>query len=256
MVGIVRKRSRRLPRKPGYTGLSPVQPQQQGQRGAYKAPTPTSRESIRRGPAQEEQNTGGLLGNALAGKQAVDTIGGMYEGGKDLREGFSGLSKAYDKTADYLGDTWSNSMLGDATSGMSLPSMPSFDMSMPDFFSGGGSAMSSAPLPSDFSMVDGSIRSLGGDAVGANSSFAGGDMGGLLDGSEGMGSLGGDPTTGLQGSGGFAQAMPYANIAFDAFQGKSNLTGNVAGDTALRAGLAYGTGGLSEGAIALWEMFS
>ena len=159
MVGIVRKRSRRLPRKVGYTGLTTVQPQQQGQRGAYRPPTPTSRESIRRGPAQEEQNTGGLLGNALAGKQAVDTIGGMYEGGKDLREGFSGLGKAYDKTTDYLGDAWNNSMLGDATSQLSMPSMP-------DFLSGSATQASSIPLPTDFSMVDGTITSLGGDVVG------------------------------------------------------------------------------------------
>jgi hypothetical protein len=252
MVGIVRKRTRKLPKKVGYTGLT-AQPQPQRQRGGYKAPTATSRESIQRAPEQPEQNSGGLLGNALAGKQAVDSIGGMYESGKDLNEGFSGLSNAYDKASGYLGDTWNNSVLGDATSGLS---MPSFDMSMPDFFSGGGSAMSSAPVPSDFSMVNGSITSLGGDAVGANSAFAGGDMGGLLDGSEGMGSLGGDATTGLQGSGGFSQALPYANIALDAFQGKSNITGNVAGDTALRGALAYGSGGLSEGAIALWNMFA
>jgi len=247
MVGIVRKRSRRLPRKVGYTGLTTVQPQQQGQRGAYRPPTPTSRESIRRGPAQEEQNTGGLLGNALAGKQAVDTIGGMYEGGKDLREGFSGLGKAYDKTTDYLGDAWNNSMLGDATSQLSMPSMP-------DFLSGSATQASSIPLPTDFSMVDGTITSLGGDVVGANSAFAGGNASGLL--SDSTGAMADGATTGLQNSGAtLSQALPYLNIGKDLIMGSDKLTGNQWGDTALRGGLAYATGGLSELGYAVGDMF-
>lgn len=254
MVGIVRKKSRRTPRKVGYTGLTP-QAQPQGQRGGYKAPTPTSRESSTQNPVQPDQNSGmGFLGNALAGKEAVDSIGDMYEGGKELKEGFSGLGKAYDKTAGYLGNAWDNSMLGEATSGLS---MPDFDMSMPDFFSGGGGSANQAAnisFPTDFSSVNGSITSLGGDAVGLNSSFGGGEMSGLLDGSEGMGSLGGD-ATGLQGGTPIGDALPYLNIGKDLIMGTDNLTGDQYGDAALRTTAAYATGGLSELGYAVGGMF-
>lgn len=261
MVGIVRKKSRRLPKKVGYTGLTP-QAQPQGQRGGYKAPTPTSRESSTQNPVQPDQNSGmGFLGNALAGKEAVDGIGKMYEGGKDLKEGFSGLGKAYDKTKGYLGNAWDNSMLGEATSGLS---MPDFDMSMPDFFSGGGgSAMPGASVPSDFGIANGSHFSLGGEGVGLNSSFGGGEMSGLLDGSEGMGSLGGSEgmgslggdATGLQGGTPIGDALPYLNIGKDLIMGTDNLTGDQYGDAALRTTAAYATGGLSELGYAVGGMF-
>lgn len=258
MVGIVRKKSRRTPRKVGYTGLTP-QAQPQGQRGGYKAPTPTSRESSSQNPVQPDQNRGmGLLGNALAGKEAVDSIGNMYEGGKDLKEGFSGLGEAYDKTKGYLGNAWDNSMLGEATSGLSMPDfdMPNFDMSMPDFFSGGGggSAMSGASVPSDFGIANGSHFSLGGEAVGLNSGFGGGEMSGMLEGSEGMGSLGGD-ATGLQGGTPIGDALPYLNIGKDLIMGSDNLTGDQYGDAALRTTAAYATGGLSELGYGVGRMF-
>jgi len=242
MVARVRRKhklDRRTMPKP-YSGLM-QRPQQNRPRGAY--PQPTGATSVTTGP-QDEQNSGGLLSNAIAGKQAVDAVGGMYEGGQDLREGFSGLSNAYDKTTNYLGDSWNNSMLGDATSGLS----------MPDFFSGSASQGSSVPLPSDFGMADGTINSLGGEFVGADSSFIGGDAGGLLGDSTGAAADG--ATTGLQGSGAtLSQAMPYLNIGKDLIMGSDNLTGNQFGDAALRTGLAYGTGGLSELGYAVGGMF-
>jgi len=217
------------------TQLQSVPPQQQQQqRGAYRRPQPTGGVSTTQHP---EKN--GLLSSANEGKGFVDNISGMYKTGGDAREG---ISKGWDWTTDQ----WEGSALQGA--------MPDWGLS--DFFGGSASTASSLPLPSDFSMVDGTITSLGGDVVGANSSFAGGDMGGLLDGSEGMGSLGGDATTGLQSSGAsLGQALPYLNIGKDLVMGSDKLTGNQFGDAALRGGLAYATGGLSEIGYTVGDMF-
>ena len=253
MVGVARKKSRRMPKKVGYTGLS-TPPERQQQRGGYKAPQPSPRESVMQKNQPQQQQQGGLLGQAMAGKGAIDSIGGMYEDGKDLREGFNGLGKTYDKAADWVGNTWDGSPLGGATSGFS---MPSFDMSMPDFLGGGGSATQAAniPLPTDFSSAGGSITSLGGDAVGLNSSFGGGEMSGLMEGSEGMGALAdGGATTGLK-TPGIGEALPYLSIGVDLLSGTDNLTGNQFGDAALRTGAAYATGGLSEIGYAVGDMF-
>jgi len=278
MVGIVRKRTRKPIRKTGYTGLTAAPARQQQTRGAYRPPTPSSSESQKTGPAQPQPQQGGLLGQAMVGKGAIDSVGDMYEGGKSLREGFDGLGGAYDKTVDYLGDAWTGSPIGEATSGLSMPSfdIPSFDMpdmptiglSMPDFgmpdaLIGGGSTapVGLGSIPSDFSSVNGSITSLGGDAVGANSVYAGGDMGGLTSGSEGVGALGegAEATTGLKTAPGappgLGDALPYLNIGVDLLSGSDNLTGNQYGDAALRASAAYATGGLSELGYSIGGMF-
>jgi hypothetical protein len=226
----------------------PIQPSRP--RGAAGPPKgPPSSESVTKGLQQNQgSQTQGMLGGLLMGKGAVDNAKELYDTGVDAKKGFGMLG-------DWAGDKMDG--MSETFSGMSMPTMSSFDMSMPDFFSGSGSAMSSAPIPSDFSMVNGNITSLGGDVVGANSAFAGGDMGGLLEGSEGMGSLGGDATTGLQASGSsLGQAMPYLNIGKDLIMGSDDITGNQFGDAALRGGLAYATGGLSELGYSLYNMFS
>ena len=272
MVGIVRKKTRKPTKKVAYTGLSAA-PQRQQPRGAYKAPTPSSRESQKTGGQQpQQQQQGGLLGEAIVGQQAVTGLGDMYKGGQDLREGFGGLENVYDKTTEYLGNAWRGSPIGEATSGINLPSfdMPSFDMpdmssiglSMPEFgmsdaLSSGGSSAALGSMPSDFSSVNGSITSLGGDAVGnaAGSVYGGGEMSGLMEGSEGVSSaLGDGATTGLK-TPGIGEALPYLNIGVDLISGSDNLTGNAAGDAALRTTAAYATGGLSELGYAVGNMF-
>ena len=96
--------------------------------------------------------------------------------------------------------------------------------------------------------------SLGGDVVGANSAFAGGNASGLL--GDSTGAMADGASTGLQGSGAtLSQAMPYLNIGKDLIMGSDNLTGNQFGDAALRGGLAYATGGLSEIGYAVGDMF-
>ena len=232
------------------TQLQAVPQQQQQQRGAYRRPQPSGRVST---TEQPEQN--GLLASANEGKAYVDNISGMYQTGELAGKGI-------DKGMDWAKEAWDGSALQNAMPDMSVSdymptglSMPSFDMSMPDFLSGSATQASSIPLATDFSMVDGTINSLGGEFVGANSPFAGGDASGLLGDSTGA-MADGATTTGLQGSGAtLSQAMPYLNIGKDLIMGSDNLTGNQFGDAALRGGLAYATGGLSELGYAVGDMF-
>jgi len=213
--------------------LQAVPQQQQQQRGAYRRPQISGMVST---TEQPEKN--GLLSSANEGKGFVDNISGMYKTGGDAREGI-------DKGWGWATDQWEGSAMQGA--------MPDFGLS--DFFGGSASSVSSIPLPTDFSMVDGTITSLGGDLVGANSSFAGGNASGLLGDSTGA-MADGATTTGLQGSGAtLSQAMPYLNIGKDLIMGSDNLTGNQFGDAALRGGLAYATGGLSEIGYAVGDMF-
>ena len=243
-------RGLRRRQQPNPTGLQG--PIQQGQpRSSFRKPNPvaTSKQSVTTG-LPEQQGTG-IGGDLMGGVLAAKGIGDMYETGGKAREGFGKIGDAGGRAWDWLGDAWSGSPVGEATSGFQMPT-----------FFGDTPATQTTPmlapqqLPTDFSMVDGNITSLGGELVGADSTFAGGGTGEVFQGSEGMGSLGADPSSGsgLQGSGSLAKAMPYLNIGKALIMGDDAITGSSAGDAALRTGAAYLTGGLSELGYGLYRM--
>ena len=238
--------------KPNPTGLQG--PIQQGQpRSSFRPPT--RRESVTTG-LPEQQSTG-IGGDLMGGVLAAKGIGDMYTTGQEARKGLGGIGDAGQRAWDWLGDTWSGSPVGEVTSGFQMPTI------LGDTPATQTNPMLAPQLPTDFSMVDGNIVSLGGNPVGNNPlSVYGGDGAygagsEVMSGSEGMGSLGADPSSGsgLQGSGSLAKALPYLNIGKDLIMGDDAITGSAGGDAALRSALAWGTGGISEGILGLKRLF-
>ena len=114
------------------------------------------------------------------GKGAVDSAKEIYDTGVDANKGFGKLSDWASNKMDGIGETFS---------GMSMPTMPWESSTL--------TSAGSVPLPSDFSKVGDVTTSLGGDLVGQNSAYAGGNASGLLSGSEGA-----KDVVGMQGSAG------------------------------------------------------
>ncbi len=215
-------------------------------------------------PEQGGSGGGGAFG--LLGMKDAWTRGKQQ--GQDIRDLPDNIEKGWGEVKDVAGDagdwlskTWSDSPLGEATSGLSTPvprQLPVLSQA------GSGTGLASVPKPpTDFSIVDGQWTSLGSDPVGINSAFSGNpnfdpSMGSeVFQGSEGMGSLDGSQMQGGDAMGSLGKAMPYINIAKDMFTGADpQMTGSMAGDAALRTALAYATGGLSELGYSVYRMFS
>jgi len=224
--------------------------QQQQQRGAYRKPQPSGRVSTTMHPEQEQQ---GLLASAKEGKAYVDGISGMYETGGDAREGIS-------KGVDWATDKWEGSFLQDT--------MPDWGLRefMPTEFLGASPSsadvmkMSSTALPSDFSMVDGTINSLGGEFVGQNSPFGSPVTSGMADPASGLladstGAMADGATTGLQTTGGIdklgaaGSALGVGLNVHDMVNSGMNF-GNITG--ALGSGI-LGASALGLGAANAWN---
>ena len=232
------------------TQLQSAPQQQQQQRGAYRRPQPTGGVSTTQHPDQEKQ---GLLASATEGKAYVDGISGMYDTGKSAREGLG-------KGVDWVKDKWEGSALQDVTPDWSLRDF------MPTEFLGASPSsadamkMSSTALPSDFSMVDGTINSLGGELVGQNSSFASPVTSGMADPASGLladstGAMADGTTTGLQTTGGIdklgvaGSALGVGLNVHDMVNSGVNF-GNITG--ALGSGI-LGAGALGLGAANAWN---
>ena len=201
-----RKRSKTFVRPMSYTGIT-SRPKRREPRSAMGSVPMTSTTTL---PEQPEQPTD-VLG-LLAAKRAYDNIGDMYETGQKAREGVLGLPEkvgnVWDKVSDYL----------------------------PDMGFGGNEQMASQvaqSLPTDFSIVDGTITSLGGNAVGANSMYTGGETSGLLGDSTGAMADGTSAVTGMQ--------VPKATLG-NVLAGAGALYGLGSGIAEGNTGQAIGSG--------------
>ena len=263
MRRLQRKRSKTSVRPMSYTGLEP-RVQRQQPRSAIR---PTS--STTTLPEQPEQQNG--LTGMLAMKEGWDqgqkvrrgVLDGTYE---DKWDKFTGnVADKYDQVTTGLsnaltgGDALTqaemiNRATNDVMGGSALQrwdlgtqtSAPMYgglssDVLTPATFDdalmgvqGPTSVQHSFNMPIDQAHLKGGTM-LGGGTEVADGMFSGFETTKV-----------GDTVTGMDAAGGGTPWLSYANIAKDLAMGSDKLTGNEWGDAAIRAPLAYATGGLSE----------
>ena len=224
-------------------GTQMVGPQPGGQLRGNGGGPPRGINRTTTGQGQPEAQQG-LLGQALAGKEAYDQVNSAAKGGRNIRNYMSkpgGLMESGQDAFTGLGNMFSGSSAMTNAMGRDMVASPEMMNLL------GGDTASRAGL------LGGDVGGMSGMDTIMNPTFNfGGSATAGIDGAAtagGLSGLNGATTGGASMSSMVGPAMAGIGIGMDLIDGGEQgqkITGNSFGDAALRGGAAYFTGGLSE----------